>query len=299
LKSSKHFFAVFFSTFFFILFWQFNQFLLLLQSFSLLAVALLFPDASNNVIRVVVARSFAFCAVIVVHFFQPMMLTSISLCLDVVIVLCLYVFPPRKSFSCFLAVLRVICIVIISAAFNLALKLFFQVQSDTHVWSFVKAKFGLVHPSSLSFESGLYICHGAFGFLDVDFLTRTSKTGVLPLYGLGLCLILLSSFVAVFLKKAALSDYFNESALFLAVQSVLYGVMAVLTMRMKYVWFPFMAVIGAHSLCICDRFIGRYAKYTIAMALISGLMHIQYKEFLKQTANEQVRKDNFHNLLRL
>ncbi|KAH7728405.1 dpy-19-like protein 3 [Aphelenchoides avenae] len=63
--------------------------------------------------------------------------------------------------------------------------------------------------------------------------------------------------------------------------------MAVMTMRMKYVWFPFMAVMAAHSLCVLDRFIGRFPKYAVAAALTVALLNEQYNVYLSQVANEQ------------
>uniref|UniRef100_A0A0K0E1E3 D-alanyl-D-alanine carboxypeptidase n=1 Tax=Strongyloides stercoralis TaxID=6248 RepID=A0A0K0E1E3_STRER len=64
---------------------------------------------------------------------------------------------------------------------SLLIKYGLNITEDTHIWTFVKAKLGYSY-DEVTFETALYLCHGAFTNLDGDFFTRTTRSGVMPLY---------------------------------------------------------------------------------------------------------------------
>lgn len=84
--------------------------------------------------------------------------------------------------------------------------------------------------------------------------------------------------------------FFNPKILFLTLQSILCGIMAVLTLRMKFLWFPQMAVLAGHLVFVLDRVVGRFPKYALIVALAGSLFNMQYGEYKKQMANEQVKE---------
>lgn len=54
--------------------------------------------------------------------------------------------------------------------------------------------------SSVPFESALYLCHGAFGFLDSDFFRRTSINGCFPLFIAVIIIVTLMTLYSVTLQ---------------------------------------------------------------------------------------------------
>lgn len=64
--------------------------------------------------------------------------------------------------------------------------------------------------------------------------------------------------------------------------------MAILTLRMKFLWFPQMAVLAGHLVFLLDRLIGKLPKYVLLLALAGSLLNTQYGEYKRQMANEQV-----------
>uniref|UniRef100_A0A914YWY8 Uncharacterized protein n=1 Tax=Panagrolaimus superbus TaxID=310955 RepID=A0A914YWY8_9BILA len=184
------------------------------------------------------------------------------------------------------------------------IKIGFKIDADSHIWTFVKAKLGLPI-DALPFETALYICHGAFAFIDNGFFDRTTTFGMLPLYCIVVAIVV--GFVLKYLflnyyfgaKQLSLetkivpeqqNEFFNESIIFLIGQSILTGIMAILTLRMKYVWFPQIAIIASHGLKIFDKWIGKYPKYVVMIGIIWLISTKQFEIYQQQIANEQVCK---------
>lgn len=172
-------------------------------------MCLIFPEVSRKVSKIVFLQSVAFVFVIVAQFFQPMLITSISLSLNLAILVSFLIFSWNGShfLSFRIVIFRGIFVIFLTGGFQILVKFLFRVESDSHIWNFVKAKFGF-GVDELPFESAIYICHGAFQFLDWGFVERTKKTGVLPMYALSILVVGFSQ-IFLFLKKRSKLEKLN------------------------------------------------------------------------------------------
>ncbi|KAI1721806.1 q-cell neuroblast polarization domain-containing protein [Ditylenchus destructor] len=141
----------------------------------------------------------------------------------------------------------------------------------------------------MPFESAIYVCHGAFSFIGYDFFLQTQNSGLLLLYLIALLLVGIGAIRYFYSKKSIkiCHDFQTPQAIFLTVQSVLCGALAILTMRLKYLWFPQMAALAAYAPIVLDRYIGRWARIAIVIAVSCILLYSQYNEYQKQMNNEQ------------
>lgn len=136
---------------------------------------------------------------------------------------------------------------------------------------FFQGKFGFADPRD--FESRIYLCHGAFVFLDSDFFVRTTIGGhfLFPLYlsilAGGLFIIgkdILMEWCAPIMPyvrhvpqdKSDPTDKpycFNKrpDLAFLIIQSAFFGLVAMMALRIKYVWSPHICTLAA--ILVADR----------------------------------------------
>lgn len=280
-------------TFIFSLFWQFNQFILLLQNVTLVLVSFIFNDKYLSIINIFIYQLVAFVFLFLFQFFQPMLMESLFVYFTFSSIVILYLNPPSKNWK--KSILNLFLILILSFGLLNIVKVILQTESDSHIWTFVKSKLGFPL-EKIPFETALYICHGAFAFIDNGFFERCSQFGMFPLYCISI-LITVGLCIKKFFSGKVETNYFdsflNVEIVFICGQSILTGIMAILTLRMKYVWFPQVAVIGAHFIKIGDRFIGKYPKYAVLMGIIYLALTKQYGIYKQQIANEQVSRNLF------
>jgi chromate transport protein ChrA len=213
------------------------------------------------------------------------MLTAPVLWLNFSLILCTSFVLNAKTdvFSVKRALLGALLIVLVFVCSLSLVKLVLNIQSDSHIWTFFLAKFGLVF-SDIPFETSIYLCHAGFTFMGYDFIERTQRNGLLQLY----------VFVVVVFLLLSLYNYFKSrempaaDQLFLSVKSLLFAVMAYTTMRMTYVFLPQMAVIAAASFGYLDRFVGRYFKYVVIFAVVTKLSMDQFAFYQRVLSREQV-----------
>lgn len=276
------------SIFLFSLFWQFNQFLLLFQSFTLLIIILIEKKYEKEVKIILYLQSLAFFLTIVAQFFQKMLLGSISMSLNISILLILSISKKiNYTINRYLSIFTHLIFIIFTTIFtNSLIKYGLNITEDTHIWTFVKAKLGYSY-DEVTFETALYLCHGAFTNLDGDFFTRTTRSGVMPLYlitvAIEICMIIYN-----FIKNN--NNYINNSnigGIFLIIQSIPTGIMAITTLRMKYVWFPYIAIIGSYGLKKFRPFIGRLSTGVLVFSIAGGLFYLQYQKYEVQMENLQ------------
>ncbi|KAJ8307809.1 hypothetical protein KUTeg_014639 [Tegillarca granosa] len=211
------------STLFFSLFWQFNQFILMLQAFALFGVWILdmIPARKGDELK-----------------------------------------PCNMPARIFKVIAYSISVLVLMVLINTALKILLNVEADEHIFKFLTTKFGLGHYRD--FDSRLYLCIDAFGFLSFDTYERLTKGLVFPFYVAAHIILLIVLFVAVLqnwsnhvhdtnvkdhtaTKKSHLLSSRPELA-FHTVQAVFFGALAISTLRMKYLWTPYMCILASFGI---------------------------------------------------
>ncbi|VDP12138.1 unnamed protein product [Onchocerca flexuosa] len=289
----KYYFIFFFSTFLFALFWQFNQFILVLQSISLVGMSLIIPHLSSIVTSFLLLQSQAFFLVVLAQFGQPMNITSICTAFNLSSIVILRLTAKTERNQMNIILLKSVCIVALTLSLSWFIRYLVDAEADTHIWTFVKAKIGLISRSSVPFESALYLCHGAFAYLDSDFFWRTSLNGCFPLFVTAILIVTVMTAYSVMLQCCdrefvpALIDHFGPEIIFIIIQSVLCGIIAVFTLRMKYLWFPQIAVVACILPVMISKFSGRFIVQVVVIAAITAILYNHYGIYKEQMANEQ------------
>ncbi|KAJ3594242.1 hypothetical protein NHX12_006573, partial [Muraenolepis orangiensis] len=145
---------IFVTTVCFCLTWQFNQFILLLQTLALFSL---------DAVDIIPARQFC----------NSMILSSLVLSF---IVSALFTGGLLARLGKLF--LHTLLVLSLTVTINYCTKKALQVRSDEHIFKFIKSKFGL--GPTRDFDASLYLCEDAFGPLPLDTLERLG--GTLMLY---------------------------------------------------------------------------------------------------------------------
>uniref|UniRef100_A0A7M4E862 Dpy-19 like C-mannosyltransferase 3 n=1 Tax=Crocodylus porosus TaxID=8502 RepID=A0A7M4E862_CROPO len=211
--------VVFLSTFLFSLTWQFNQFMMLIQALVLFILDSLdmLPTAKRN-------------------------LKTGGLL--------------NRLGKLFLHVLLVLCLTLLVNNF---IKKILNLESDEHIFKFLKAKFGF--GSTRDFDANLYLCEEAFGLLPLNTFSRLSDTFLFYVYIFVLFPIMITAAVVAFQNLSGSANVqpidkmekctvaLKPGAAYNLIHTVLFGCLALSTMRMKYLWTSHMCVFASFGLC--------------------------------------------------
>ncbi|XP_053528186.1 probable C-mannosyltransferase DPY19L3 isoform X2 [Artibeus jamaicensis] len=207
--------TIFVSTFVFSLTWQFNQFTMLLQALGLFALDSLdmLPALKKDLKTGNLLRRLG------------------KLSLHLLVVLCLTLFLNNLT----------------KKALNL--------KSDEHVFKFLKAKFGF--GATRDFDANLYLCEEAFGLLPLNTFGRLSDTLLFHAHVFVLCVTAAAALAVAFRNLSGRSPPGVEACTvglrpetaYNLIHTVLFGFLALSTMRMKYLWTPHLCVFAASGLC--------------------------------------------------
>ncbi|XP_075884563.1 protein C-mannosyl-transferase DPY19L3 [Nelusetta ayraudi] len=258
---------MFVTTLCFCLTWQFNQFILLVQAliiYSLDCVDVLTPAQVTTLYLVQVS---GLLSVWLLQFCNSMLLGSLVLSFIAAALLVRHCQPGVKTGG--LAVrlgkllLHSILVLLLTCVINLLAKKVLQLESDEHIFKFIKSKFGL--GPTRDFDASLYLCEEAFGPLPLDTLGRLAGTLLLPPYILTLLLFsktlgaaalhnLRFGGVSAERKRAASETEGSRATLhpdvaYNLLHSLFYGLLAFSTMRMKYIWTGHMCAVAAAGVC--------------------------------------------------
>lgn len=250
------------STFLFSLCWQFNQFILMLQAFALFGVWILDMIPPSKVRTVMVAQGISLLAVCLLQFINKMILGSLVMSFIPATFLLMYFrgdnvspcsIPSRISKVAFYS----LAVLVLMLIFNFTAKTLLNLDADEHIFKFLLNKFGVGNPRD--FDSRLYLCIEAFGFLQLDTYQRMSKYLAFPLYAVTHVTLLIILFIAVMQNwrnhshEAGLKDHMAKQThlltgrpelAFHTVQAVFFGALAMSTLRMKYLWTPYMCILA-------------------------------------------------------
>ncbi|XP_034151121.1 probable C-mannosyltransferase DPY19L3 isoform X1 [Esox lucius] len=257
---------MFLATFLFCLTWQFNQFILLIQAlvvFSLDAVDLI---STEQVTCLYLVQVSGLLSVWLLQFCNSMILGSLVLSF---IVAALFVKHFQKGLkSGGLAarlgklLLHTFLVLTLTFTINYLAKRALQLRSDEHIFKFIKSKFGL--GPTRDFDASLYLCEEAFGLLPLNTFERLAETLLAYPYLVTVAVLLaLLMMVALanlcesaaggqLLPKGVCEERptcIRSDVAYNLLHTVFFGLLALSTMRMKYLWTGHMCVFASYGVC--------------------------------------------------
>lgn len=232
--------------------WQFAQFVLLLQAFSLFGLCALDFVQPCKVLPLfkVILGNLATCCVL--QFGNDMLYTSLvsSFSIAAIIVISFNVQSDKQAnvfWKLFILIARIFIVLSLMFIINIVIKKITRVDSDDHIYKFVSAKLGYGEATKKDFDALLYLCEGSFKNLPLDTFQRLTEGFVFPVYAAGggmLLLILATSYIQkLWGNPSKLDDY--PELVFHIILSVFFGGMAMTTLRMKFLWMPHMCIVAA------------------------------------------------------
>ncbi|NXD08251.1 D19L3 mannosyltransferase, partial [Nothocercus nigrocapillus] len=259
--------AVFIATFFFSLTWQFNQFMMLIQALVLFILDCLDMLPTAKVTWLYVIQVSGLLLVCVLQFFNSMILGSLLISFNASVLIARTIQKNLKKGSLLsrlgkllLHVLFVSCLTLLV---NKLIKKILNLESDEHIFKFLKAKFGL--GATRDFDANLYLCEEAFGLLPLNTFSRLSDTLLFYVYIFVLFPMTVTAAIVAFQnlrysigstkveksteKKENCTIALKPGTAYNLIHTVLFGCLALSTMRMKYLWTSHMCVFASFGLC--------------------------------------------------
>uniref|UniRef100_A0A8C6ZP70 Dpy-19 like C-mannosyltransferase 3 n=1 Tax=Nothoprocta perdicaria TaxID=30464 RepID=A0A8C6ZP70_NOTPE len=256
--------AVFIATFFFSLTWQFNQFMMLIQALVLFILDCFDLLPTAKVTWLYIIQVSGLLLVCVLQFFNSMILGSLLISFNASVLIARTIQKNLKKGGLFsrlgkllLHVLFVSCLTLL---INKLIKKILNLESDEHIFKFLKAKFGF--GATRDFDANLYLCEEAFGLLPLNTFSRLSDTLLFYVYIFVLFPMTVTAAIVAFQNlsgstKAEKSVGTKEDCTialkpgtaYNLIHTVLFGCLALSTMRMKYLWTSHMCVFASFGLC--------------------------------------------------
>ncbi|XP_016137401.1 probable C-mannosyltransferase DPY19L1 [Sinocyclocheilus grahami] len=276
------------SNIFFMLPWQFAQFVLLTQVASLFASYILGYLSPAKMQSVLVTHMISLAVCFLLMFGNSMLLTSFyaSSLVSIWGIIALRdwlvgIFKP----GLFTWVMQCLAWVVSTVILKFMLSVIFGASDDAHISSLIKSKF----TSYKDFDTMMYTCAAEFDFIETETLIRYIKTMLLPIN------VLIVGFIAgrtiqdiiVFLRNKTTEksedDEMEQSQMlakgvlvYHSLQLVAFAVLAVLIMRLKLFLTPHMCIM---SCLICSRqlfgWVGEKFKLQLTVVGILSIMAVQ------------------------
>ncbi|XP_077144858.1 protein C-mannosyl-transferase DPY19L3 isoform X2 [Ranitomeya variabilis] len=265
LKARLSLLVVYISTFIFSLTWQFNQFVLLIQGLAFFSLDCLDLIPANKVRSLYVVQVASLVLVCLMQFFNTMILGSLLLSFILAAVTAQKLQKNLKSghlrrriWNLCLHVAIVLCL---TALINVFVKKILKLQSDEHIFKFIQAKIGF---KTRDFDANLYLCEEPFQLLPLDTFGRLSDSFLLYPFIIALFFFTVATAITVFcnLSNPSTSKKANQQeqktclvradVAYNLMHNLLFGCLAISTMRMKYLWTSHMCVLASLGLASMD-----------------------------------------------
>uniref|UniRef100_UPI00398F0BF1 protein C-mannosyl-transferase DPY19L3 n=1 Tax=Pristiophorus japonicus TaxID=55135 RepID=UPI00398F0BF1 len=254
------------STFLFCITWQFNQFILLIQALALFSLDCFDMVPTSKVTSLYLVHVAALLLVWILQFNNSMLLGSLVLSFILAALIVRHLQRNLKSGTFGLRVLKLLLhltvVFSLTVLINNTSKRILGLESDEHIFKFLKAKFGF--GATRDFDAKLYLCEEAFGLLPYDTFQRLMHTLIFPSYLLAL-VITVSIAGTVAIRNLSCSSCSTQSQstsikeenmimlrpdmAYNLIHNVLFGLLALSTMRMKYLWTSHMCVFASAVIC--------------------------------------------------
>ncbi|XP_062517934.1 probable C-mannosyltransferase DPY19L1 [Corticium candelabrum] len=162
----------------FMLPWQFAQFALLTQTVSLFGVYTFSYIGARRLRMMLIGQLIALAVNYILQFGNAMLLTSFFLPCLVSVMLVAAVDELWKKIPSKLLILVMQWVFMCGStiALKVLLSTLLQMKDDAHIGDILKAKFGLYR----DFHTQLYMCAREFGFMEWEFVRKTTVTALLP-----------------------------------------------------------------------------------------------------------------------
>uniref|UniRef100_A0A673WCP0 Dpy-19 like C-mannosyltransferase 3 n=1 Tax=Salmo trutta TaxID=8032 RepID=A0A673WCP0_SALTR len=280
---------MFLATLCFCLTWQFNQFILLVQALIIFTLDCLDLISTEQVTCLYLVQVSSLLSVWLLQFCNSMILGSLALSF---IVSALFVKGLKTGgLAARLGKLLLHTVLVLALTFtiNYLAKQALQLRSDEHIFKFIKSKFGL--GPTRDFDASLYLCEEAFGLLPLDTFDRLAGTLLAYPYLVTLIvlLVMLADSSAV---GRPLKGRFEERPICMRadvaynlLHTVFFGLLALSTMRMKYLWTGHMCAFAAYGVCGKELW-----------SLCLNMIHCNTKTKVKTTA--QILKVSFNRRMK-
>ncbi|KAK9392747.1 putative C-mannosyltransferase DPY19L3 [Crotalus adamanteus] len=258
--------AVFIATFLLSLTWQFNQFILLIQAMALFTLDCLDMIPKGKVIWLYIIQMGSLLMVYILQFFNPMIIGSLLVSFNMSVLLAGKLQNNLKTGGFFSRigklVLHVLLVLCLTFLMNNFIKRILNLESDEHIFKFLKAKFGF--GATRDFDANLYLCEEAFGLLPLNTFTRLSDTLVFCAYLFVLLITATTAAVVSFQnlsghatikpveKQPTSTTVFKPYVAYHLMHTISFGLLALSTMRMKYLWTSHVCMFAASGLCSGD-----------------------------------------------
>lgn len=251
------------STFFFTLVWQFAQFILLLESMAFFGTYSLgfIPKYKARTMYLMVISSLL--GVCILQFVNDMILCSLALSFAIASFILLTFHSEDNSNDSFIykvlkLIINIAATLLLAGCISFVSKVIFRIESDEHIFKFLKSKFG--YGIGRDFDSLLYLCEKAFQFCPLAVYSRLTTGVVFPCYVVSLLAVLFLLAYTVFMNWRSKPEdtaeetnclYLNShpEVVYQAIQSVFFGALAITTVRFKYLWIPHMCLFAAGIFC--------------------------------------------------
>ncbi|XP_062510645.1 probable C-mannosyltransferase DPY19L3 isoform X1 [Corticium candelabrum] len=286
--------GIFLSTLIFVLFWQFAQFILLPQVIAIYGIWLLGFLPCKKVIRLYATLITVILTGCFLQYGNVMLLGSLALSFMFAGLIVLKLphggrVQPRRSIWMFIGTVAGLTFLVITLTLliNVCVKMSLGVTSDQHIVDFVMTKIGLRNPSDLrDFDVLLYVCESSFQAMASSHWLRLTKTLFLPSY-LGV-LVVTGALLVVTIFKMCWSSSESPDSVTLSppmlkahpefahhfIMSILFGIMALSTLRCKFLWLPHSSILAAAGLTHTSMWTSIQEKLGISRVTTQGLKYV-------------------------
>ncbi|XP_060254007.1 probable C-mannosyltransferase DPY19L3 isoform X2 [Ovis aries] len=305
--------AIFISTFLFSLTWQFNQFMMLMQALVLFILDSLDMLPAMKVTWLYGIQLTGLLLVCMLQFFNSMILGSLLISFNLSVLIARKLQKNLKTGN-FLnrlgkLLLHLFVVLCLTLFLNNIIKKILNLKSDEHIFKFLKAKFGF--GATRDFDANLYLCEEAFGLLPFNTFERLSDTLLFYAYIFVLSITVIAALAVAFRN---LSDSTNQQSMcemgkytiglkpetaYNLIHTILFGFLALSTMRMKYLWTSHMCVFASFGLCSPEiwelllKLIHLYnpkriciMRYSIPILILLYLCYKVYQIYAKRAPEE-------------
>ncbi|XP_063308149.1 protein C-mannosyl-transferase DPY19L1 isoform X2 [Pelobates fuscus] len=275
------------SNVFFMLPWQFAQFVLLTQISSLFAIYIVGYIDSDKYLNILYTHMVSLGLCFILMFGNSMLLTSYyasSLIVICVIVLNKKVFLKLEAKECVNWIIQVAAWILGTIILKAVSSIILGIKDDAHISNILKSKF----TDYKDFDTLMYTCAPEFDFMEKETPWRYLKTALLPavlLVFAAICVWTLKDIrISCWQKASDVEEHRHErwgystsgELVYHALQLVAFAVLAILIMRLKLFLTPHMCIMAS---LLCSRqlfgWIFKRVQFHMFIFAVVALMTIQ------------------------